>query len=541
MTKGLSELAMKGAKATLLSHTRAAARSLAKGVLTSQTRAEVCLDFLSKSGQHSHDAFRRALHSLPDDERHYWIGTLYTLLLPINVRRSQATYFTPPTVADAVVDLAIDAGFNLATDTVLDPAAGGAAFLSTLAGRMVIAGLPAKEVSYRLNGIEIDAGLAVLSSSLIAERLRSPLSREVIITGDALRVTIPSSYGLVIANPPYGRVGVDEIHGEEWRKIAHSGHVNKYALFAELCLRHTRPGGIVALVIPSSFRTGPLYDRMRAFIRSEAEVIAVGSIPGRDDVFIDVAQDISVLIARKGRAHDPSALVRFPVVGAMPSSVPVANQTLPVEPNKAWPLPTLDSTLVGGSTLSEYGVKVRAGYFVWNRQRERLVKKLHGRGPCYPLVWAKNVRPGTLCRPAGKRNAGTDFVTFSKESTAIVSGVAAIMQRTTNDMQPRRLIASMVDPEVTAKWGGFVSENHTIVLTGDDPVRLEMAVRLLNTAVVDQRYRRVSGTASVSVTLLRQIDLPSPAAFAAALAKNDDDDEAAATEAYQFVPESVYA
>ena len=281
----------KGTKAALLARVRATARLLVEQASTQQARAVLCLDLLADIGADPrHDSFRRMLHALPSDERHYWIGTLYTLMLPTKVRRSQATYFTPPTVADAVVDLAIEAGFNLATDDVLDPAAGGAAFLSTLAGRMATVGLESDEVAYRLNGIEIDNGLAMLSNRLIAERLGSALPREVILTGDALRVTIPASYGLVIANPPYGRIATDDVRGRAWRKVAHSGHVNKYALFAELCFRHAKLGGIVVLVIPSSFRAGPLYDRLRAFIRSQATVLAVGSIAGRDGVFIDVAQ-----------------------------------------------------------------------------------------------------------------------------------------------------------------------------------------------------------------------------------------------------------
>lgn len=461
-------------------------------------------------------------------------------MLPSKVRRSQATYFTPPTVADAVVDLAIDAGFDLSNDHVLDPAAGGAAFLSTLAGRMVSAGLPTGEVSYRLNGIEIDAGLTILSRRLIAERLGAPLPRDVIITGDALSVSIPASYGLVIANPPYGRMSLEDVQGEAWQQVAHSGHINKYALFAELCFRNAKPGGIVALVIPSSFRSGPLYDRMRAFIRSQGEVLSIGSIAGRDGVFIDVAQDISVLVARKGKAHQPDAKVRFPIVGSIPPEVSVVEQVLPANPGDAWPLPAIDRATVGGATLADYGVTARAGYFVWNREPARLVAEL-GNKRGYPLVWAKNVRPGELCRPAGKSGAKTDFVTFAEDSTAVINSPAAVMQRTTNDKQPRRLVAAMVDPAVVAQWGGFVTENHTIILTAEDPDRLALAVALLNTSAVDQRYRRVSGTAAISVKLLRQLDLPVPEAFAVALRESNGDAEAAALAAYRSLPETVEA
>jgi len=519
-------------RSTLLTRARFAAKMLAPVAQSPGARAEICFDLLDKDGRDVRlKEFRRSLHSLPVDERHYWIGTLYTLMLPTKVRRSQATYFTPPTVADAVVDLAIAAGFDLAKEDVLDPAAGGAAFLSTLAGRMSSAGLQPTEVAHRLNGVEIDEGLTLLSRRLIAERLGTPLPRDIIVTGDALRTPILASYGLVIANPPYGRMSIDDVHGTAWKKIAHSGHINKYAVFAELCFRTAKPGGLVVLVIPSSFRSGPLYDRMRDFIRSQGEVLTIGSISGRDGVFLDVAQDISVLVAKKGKPHNPMAKVRFPVIGASLTPEIVVEKTLPTEPSDAWPLPAADPEMVGGAVLADYGVTARAGYFVWNREPTRLLAKL-GRKRGYPLIWAKNVKAGLLCRPAGKKGAKMDFVSFDEDSTAIVAQVAAVMQRTTNDKQARRLIVAMVDPAVVAKWGGFVTENHTIVLTADDPAKLTLAVALLNTSAVDVRYRRVSGTAAVSVTLLRQLDLPKPDAFAAALAAADGNAEAAATVAY---------
>lgn len=526
-------------RSTLLMRARAAAKLLAPNAKTARARADICLDLLADIGPDERlAAFRRSLHALPVDERHYWIGTLYTLMLSTKVRRSQATYFTPPAVADAVVDLAVEAGFEFARDDVLDPAAGGAAFLSTLAGRMISAGLRPTKVAYQLNGVEIDEGLAILSRRLIAERLGAPLPRDVIIADDALRTPILASYGLVIANPPYGRMSIDDVRGLTWSRIAHSGHINKYALFAELCFRVAKPGGLVVLVIPSSFRSGPLYDRMREFIRSQGEVLTIGSIAGRDGVFLDVAQDISVLVARKGKPHRGTTKVRFPIIGCSLSPRTVVEEALPADPGDAWPLPASNPETVGGAILADYGITARAGYFVWNREPTRLLDKL-GKSRGYPLIWAKNVKAGALCRPAGKKGEKTDFVSFADNSTAIVTKPAAVMQRTTNDKQSRRLVVAMVDPDVVARWRGFVTENHTIVLTAEDPAKLELAVALLNTAAVDARYRRVSGTAAVSVTLLRQLDLPSPDTFAVALAAANGDAEAAAVLAYVRQAETV--
>ena len=526
-------------RAELLSQARAAAKLLAQKSTTPLRGAEACLKLLSDYPVENRLlCFRESLAALPIEERHYWIGTLYSLMLPTKVRRSQAAYFTPPLVADAIVEFAIEAGFNIKKDGVLDPAAGGAAFLSTLAGRMTIEGVEREDAARRLNGIEIDRGLACLSHRLIEERLGTNLPQEIIMVGDALLQPVGAAYDLVIANPPYGRVSPDEVEGREWERVSYKGHINKYALFTEFSFRVAKKGGLVVLVMPSSFRAGPLYDRMREFIRSQGEILTIASIQDRDGVFIDVAQDISVLIARKGEPHSAGSKVRFPVIGSLSPTKSAVEERLPEVASSAWPFPITDTKALGGATLTDYGIEARAGYFVWNRERRRMVKE-PGNTTAYPLIWARNVRPGKLCSPAGRNGGPQDFVTFDTASTAVVTKPAAVMQRTTNDEQPRRLIVAMVDPSVVSEWQGFVTENHTIVLTADDADRLELAVALLNTAAVDARYRRVSGTAAVSVSLLRQIDLPQPDSFATALAESCGDAESAAYKAYLEQPETA--
>ena len=520
------------ARSQLLSEARRVAHALATTIDEPLARVEACLALLGDSpAEERFNSFKESLKILPIEDRHYWIGTLYTLMLPARTRRAQATYFTPPVVAKEVVDLVVESGFDIRSGRALDPAAGGAAFLSTLAGRMKGAGVASEDILGRLEGIEIDEALTRLSHGLIEERLGVELVRKVVQTGNALVGQREAIYDLVIANPPYGRVSSDQLTGERWRCVAYPGHVNKYALFAELSFSLTKPGGLVALVIPSSFKAGPLYDRLREYVRGASEVIAIGSVEGRDGVFIDVVQDISVLVARKGKSHKADSKVQFPVIGSKFASSVVVEGSLPVAAGAPWAVPILDSGSIGGARLVDYGVQAKAGYFVWNREKDRMIKE--GESPsAYPLIWARNIQRGKLCRPVGKDGESEDFVKFERDSRAILRNPLAVMQRTTNDTQPRRLIAAMVDPGVVSEWGGVVTENHTIVLTADSRERLELVVGLLNTAAVDSRYRRVSGTASVSVLLLRELDLPTPHAFEAALQAKDGDTEAAAEAAY---------
>jgi adenine-specific DNA-methyltransferase len=69
---------------------------------------------------------------LPDDERHYWIASLYALLMPKARRRRLAAYFTPPHLAHYAIDALVEAGVKPGEHRILDPASGGAAFLVPL-------------------------------------------------------------------------------------------------------------------------------------------------------------------------------------------------------------------------------------------------------------------------------------------------------------------------------------------------------------------------------------------------------------------------
>jgi hypothetical protein len=45
----------------------------------------------------------RFLSGLPHDEKHYWVASLYALLMPDALRRRLAAYFTPPLSSSAEI------------------------------------------------------------------------------------------------------------------------------------------------------------------------------------------------------------------------------------------------------------------------------------------------------------------------------------------------------------------------------------------------------------------------------------------------------
>jgi adenine-specific DNA-methyltransferase len=126
---------------------------------------------------------RTFLLGLPDDERHYWIASLYALLMPKARRRRLAAYFTPPHLAHYAIDALVEAGIKLGEHRILDPASGGAAFLVPLAAHIAARGRQRgaraktilQSINNSLHGVEIDDGLAKLSRSLLTDLLNAEI------------------------------------------------------------------------------------------------------------------------------------------------------------------------------------------------------------------------------------------------------------------------------------------------------------------------------------------------------------------------------
>src|SRR5690348_3369945 len=49
---------------------------------------------------------------LPEEEKHYWISSLYALLMPEGRRRKLAAYFTPPHLAAHAINILVRAGIE---------------------------------------------------------------------------------------------------------------------------------------------------------------------------------------------------------------------------------------------------------------------------------------------------------------------------------------------------------------------------------------------------------------------------------------------
>jgi adenine-specific DNA-methyltransferase len=500
---------------------------------------------------------RTFFSDLPRDERHYWIASLYALLMPDALRRRLAAYFTPPHLAHYAIGALVQAGIKPGRDRVLDPASGGAAFLVPLAAYVAAHGRQRgrsasriiRSINDTLRGVEIDGGLANLSRALLSDLLNREIeSSGTMLSGlidcaNTLELETPDSlYDAVIGNPPYGRIlRPSRELLERYRPVISEGYVNLYALFVEQALQWVRPGGIVCLIIPTSFVGGPYFAALRKRILDRASVLRLDLIDKRSDVFLDVLYDLCVIVLRRNNVPVRLAIAKSSLLFVDRPHRDLGALELPEQPSGhvwALPDPEADQPLfqAGLATLGVYGYLVKAGYFVWNREKHRYRIARRPRSTEVPLFWAHNVRANEACVPRDGNAGQTGFVAIDDGNSAIIHSDAVILQRTSNRRQKRRLIAATIEQAAIIGGRGFVTENHTIVIV-PDPTKnqllpVQMVCRLLNTRGVDARFRRMSGTVSVSTRALRDLPLPAAGHVERLFGEHQRNDDDAAIAAY---------
>lgn len=160
--------------------------------------------------------------------------------------------------------------------------------------------------------------------------------------------------------------------------------------------------------------------------------------------------------------------------------------------------------------LSDWGYRVSTGPLVWNRFKPQLRERAV-RGTL-PLVWAEAVTAdGRFIFRAEKKNHAPFFKVEAGDDWLVVDQPSVLVQRTTAKEQPRRLIAAELPREFVDEHGGVIVENHLNMVRATSSARVSAAAvaAVLNSDVVDQLFRCISGSVAVSAFELEAIPLPS--------------------------------
>lgn len=214
-------------------------------------------------------------------------------------RKSNGVHYTPSALAGFVARRAL-AEVHRDSYVVLDPACGDGELLLAVAFEAERLGLPAPH----LVGVDRDQEAVGYAT----KRLNEAVAASVVIrTGDFLGVgtetgALPSSYDLVISNPPYVRTQVlGAARAQELgRQFGLTGRVDLYHAFVAAMTAKLADGGVLGLLCSNRFLTTRGGQSLRSLLLRHYEVAELWDLG--DTKLFDAAVLPAVVVARRADA-----------------------------------------------------------------------------------------------------------------------------------------------------------------------------------------------------------------------------------------------
>nr|VFJ66384.1 MAG: Eco57I restriction-modification methylase [Candidatus Kentron sp. DK] len=328
-------------------------------------------------------------------------------------------------------------------------------------------------------------------------------------------------YTHAILNPPYRKINSHSAHRLALRRVGIET-VNLYSAFVALAVALTAAGGQIVAIIPRSFCNGPYYRPFRHFILERTAIRHIHLFESRNKAFRDdeVLQENVIIRLERGGRHGPvtvSTSTDDTVVDLATHEYPFERIVSPDDPERFIHVPVSPEKSVIESfpairhTLDELGIEVSTGPVVDFRLRAHL-RDMPGPG-AVPLLYPGHFSGSATTWPiegikkpnAIERNADT-------EKWLYPNGFYCVVRRFSSKEEKRRIMASVVEPDVFGDMSALGFENHLNLFHENKRGLPEQLVRgltvFLNTTAVDEHFRRFNGHTQVNATDLRVMKYP---------------------------------
>ncbi|RXK85236.1 SAM-dependent methyltransferase [Chlorobaculum sp. 24CR] len=341
------------------------------------------------------------------------------------------------------------------------------------------------------------------------------------LSGNLFSVPL-KSYTHAILNPPYKKINSHSAHRHLLRQVGIET-VNLYSAFVALAVALAAPGGHIVAIIPRSFCNGPYYRPFRAFIAERAAIRHLHLFGSRNKAFKDdaVLQE-NVIIHLECCAAQGAVTVSTSTDDTFSDLAthehPFDRIVFPGDSERFIHIPTSpekqdsEHSSMVRYTLDDIGLTVSTGPVVDFRLKTHLRDMpdqdtaplfypchFSGYATTWPLTGSK--KPNAI-----KRNTETERWLYP-------NGFYCVVRRFSSKEEKRRIVASVVDPEMFDEMAVLGFENHLNLFHENragipKPLAWGLAV-FLNSTAVDERFRRFNGHTQVNATDLRMMKYPS--------------------------------
>lgn len=410
---------------------------------------------------------------------------------------------------------------------LLDPGAGIGSLSSAFLERCISGDLAFGEVE--ITAFELDELLhKELENTFASYSERVPLAYE-IVGGDFIEEVVNriqfgngNRFSHAILNPPYKKINSDSRHRFLLRQ-AGIETVNLYSAFVALTLALMAPGGQVVAIIPRSFCNGPYYRPFRSFLLERAAIRHMHLFESRNKAFKDddvLQENIIIMLERGGQQGDVKVTTSTDdsFTDLTTHAHPFDRIVFPDDPERFIHVPTspernaIELLAAVRYSLEDIGIQVSTGPVVDFRLKDHLrgmpepgtvplLYPVHFNGQSTEWPRTDVKKPNAI-----HRNAETEKWFFP-------IGFYCVVRRFSSKEEKRRIMASVVQPDVFADTEVLGFENHLNVFHQRKHGLPEALARglamFLNTTAVDEYFRRFNGHTQVNATDLRLMKYPS--------------------------------
>lgn len=440
-----------------------------------------------------------------------------------------AQYFTPQPIADFMSSM-----FRKSSQrkvSILDPGAG-----EGILGISLLKSLNAKNSVSTF--IELDEPtfqrLKMNVSALFHNEEVNLINDDFISAGLKLEEQ-KQTFTHIILNPPYFKLRVDSPSSKLLRRNGIQ-ITNIYAAFIWLSARLLETNGQLVAIIPRSFCNGPYFLSFRKYITSNFSIDGIHIFNSRNKAFSsdNVLQE-NVIIHFSRRQQGSKIKLTYSTDQQFSD---IEEKTVPIdvvlEPNdttKTIHIPSYSqseslSGLLKG-TLQDLGISVSTGPIVDFRLKDQIHSV--ATKTTVPLLYPSHMAGHLISWPSEKFNKDGQHYQPQKESKIPLplgsisevkldrnllplDGYYVIVRRFSSKEEKRRIFASVVGPE-DFKSTHITFENHLNYFhIQKHGMKKDLAYGIcayLNSSILDEHFRKVSGHTQVNVSDLKRMPYPS--------------------------------
>lgn len=444
-------------------------------------------------------------------------------------KKSQFGQFLTPTKTSAfMASLFPDAK---GTCRLLDAGAGIGALSVAFLERWQSGGFHFQRVE--LDAFEIDASLHVHLARAL-ERSSVDLNCAVAIRGEDFILAAVNSLGgdlfaesrvrytHAILNPPYKKINNHSAHRLALRRVGIET-VNLYSAFVALAVALSAPVGQIVAIIPRSFCNGPYYRPFRHFILERATIRHLHLFESRSTAFKDddvLQENIIIRLERDGRQGPVtiSTSTDDSFTDLVIHEHPFERIVFPDDLERFIHVPTspeknaIERSPAIRYRLAELGIQVSTGPVVDFRLKAHL-RDMPEEG-AVPLLYPVHCRDSGVIWPIdGMKKPNAIARHPDTEKWLYPRGFYCVVRRFSSKEEKRRIVASVVEPEIFGDVPVLGFENHLNLFHENRrglPEHLTRGLAVfLNSTAVDESFRCFNGHTQVNATDLKRMKYPS--------------------------------